>query len=76
MTQNFSARAEPLEAGAVVTLRETTVLELLARLRGMFRSSLLRSPAGAYRRSQSCSSARADRGRSQSYFLCSRQARG
>jgi len=34
MTQKFSARAAPLEAGAVVTLRETTVLELLARLAG------------------------------------------
>jgi hypothetical protein len=33
-----------LEAGAVVTLGETN---------GAFRSSLLRSPAGAYRRSQS-----------------------
>ena len=39
-----SARAAPLEAGAVVTLRET---------RSMFHSSLLRSPAGAHRRSQS-----------------------
>src|SRR5687767_2961029 len=32
----FSARAAPLEAGVVVTLRET---------KGVFRSSLLRSPA-------------------------------
>jgi hypothetical protein len=40
-----SARAAPQEAGAVVALRETE---------SVFRSSLLRSPAGAYRRSQSC----------------------
>jgi hypothetical protein len=38
-----SARAAPREAGADVTLRET---------RSVFSSSLLRSPAGAYRRSQ------------------------
>jgi len=48
----FSARAAPMQAGAVVTLRETTVLDLLAPLAGVFRSSFLRSPAGAYRRSQ------------------------
>jgi len=41
-----------MQAGAVVTLRETTVLDLLAPLAGVFRSSFLRSPAGAYRRSQ------------------------
>jgi hypothetical protein len=45
------ARAAPRAAGAVVALRET---------RRMFRSSFLRSPAGAYRRSQTLrSSARA-----------------
>jgi hypothetical protein len=48
----LSARAAPLEAGAVVTLCATLVLDCSLRSRGALRSSLLRSPAGAYRRSQ------------------------
>jgi len=42
-SHSFSARAAHLEAGVVVTPRET---------KRVFRSSFLRSPAGAYRRSQ------------------------
>src|SRR5688572_2199218 len=50
---SFSARAAPLEAGVVVTLRETRyLLDCSLCLRGAFRSAFLRSPAGAYRRSQ------------------------
>ena len=51
----YSARAAPLEAGAVVTLRET---------KRVFRSSFLRSPAGASRRSQSAFTSRGSVGAS------------
>src|SRR5215216_7905955 len=48
----LSARAAALEAGVVVALRRTMALDFLRVARGAFGASRLRSPAGAYRRSQ------------------------
>ena len=58
----FSARAAPMQAGAVVTLRETTVLDLLAPLAGVFAhrsSDHQRAPTDARRTTPAPRSSRA-----------------